>query len=155
MACHSCSATLGLLPRRAWAAPSPGLLDSVQLRALVRSPATGPNSAIFRRQSGRSALHTSAPRQKFSLKELIGRRIGRRIAQSLGAQRSSYYVYTATERLYKACAAQADYAIEPADRKAGTLRTTPDGEEIGVSKGGEWHGGASLFFYFPSRSWFL
>jgi cytochrome b pre-mRNA-processing protein 3 len=65
-----------------------------------------------------------------------------RVAQSLIPGKSSYYIYGATEQMYKACAAQADYAIEVADRKAGTLRTTADGEEIGTSKGGPWHSGA-------------
>ena len=43
--------------------------------------------------------------------------------------------------MYKACAAQADYTIEAADRKADRVKTTADGEEIGVSKGGVWHSG--------------
>ncbi|KAL2188860.1 thiolase-like protein [Thermothelomyces heterothallicus CBS 203.75] len=62
-----------------------------------------------------------------------------RVRQSLATGQSSYFIYKATETHYKACAAQADYAIEPADRKSGKLRTTADGEEIGVSKGGPWH----------------
>jgi cytochrome b pre-mRNA-processing protein 3 len=66
-----------------------------------------------------------------------------RVSQSLAAGKSSYYVYKSTERMYKACAAQADYTIDAADRKAGKLQTTADGEEIGVTKGGPWHAGMS------------
>ena len=64
-----------------------------------------------------------------------------RIAQSLAKGQSSYYVYGTTEQLYKFCAAQAEYTIDAADRKAGTLQTTADGEEIGTTKGGPWHDG--------------
>ncbi|KAJ4292308.1 Mitochondrial beta-keto-acyl synthase [Collariella sp. IMI 366227] len=35
--------------------------------------------------------------------------------------------------MYKACANQADYTIDPKDRKAGKLQTAEDGEEIGVT----------------------
>ncbi|KAK4238154.1 thiolase-like protein [Achaetomium macrosporum] len=73
--------------------------------------------------------------EKFSLREML---LGR-IAQSLATEKSSYYIYGAAERLYNACAAQADYTIDPKDRKAGKLQTTAEGEEIGVSKGGSWH----------------
>jgi len=64
-----------------------------------------------------------------------------RVAQSLATNKSSYYIYKSTETLYKHCAAQADYTIEAADRKAGKLQTTADGEEIGLSMGGSWHSG--------------
>jgi cytochrome b pre-mRNA-processing protein 3 len=72
-----------------------------------------------------------------------------RVAESLKTGRSSYYIYKATEKLYEACAAQADYAIDPADRKAGKLQTTADGEEIGSSKGGPWHEGTPLPLHSP------
>lgn len=66
-----------------------------------------------------------------------------RVRQTLATGHSSYFIYKGTETLYKACAAQADYAIERADRKSGKLQTAADGEEIGVSKGGPWHQGIS------------
>lgn len=69
-----------------------------------------------------------------------------RVSQSLAAGKSSYFIYKATETMYKACAAQADYTINAADRKSGKLQTTADGEEIGVSKGGPWHDGTSSLF---------
>ncbi|KAK4043230.1 thiolase-like protein [Parachaetomium inaequale] len=78
--------------------------------------------------------------EKFNLKGTLLGRVG----ESLATGKSSYYIYKATENMYKACAAQADYAIEAADRKAGKLQTTADGEEIGASKGGPWHDDLAL-----------
>ena len=58
--------------------------------------------------------------------------------------------------MYKACAAQSDYIIDPKDRKAGKLKTSEDGEEVGTSKGGPWHNGLSLHSHYiplsPSES---
>jgi cytochrome b pre-mRNA-processing protein 3 len=68
-----------------------------------------------------------------------------RIARSLAAGHSSYFIYGVTERVYKHCASQADYTIDVKDRKAGTLKATADGEEIGTSKGGPWHNGIFIF----------
>jgi cytochrome b pre-mRNA-processing protein 3 len=88
-------------------------------------------------------LHTTAPLQQTGWKQaLLGR-----VAQSLIPGKSTYYIYGVTERISKACAAQADYTIDAKDRKAGTLKTTADGEEIGVSKGGPWHSGMSCSLY--------
>ncbi|KAL2168171.1 hypothetical protein VTG60DRAFT_288 [Thermothelomyces hinnuleus] len=144
MACRSCSAGLGQLPKRITApirhhlpdnAPSaPSALSASG--CAITAPAT--LALPFARRSSRTArraLHTTLPREKFNLKEML---LGR-VRQSLATGQSSYFIYKATETHYKACAAQADYAIEPADRKSGKLRTTSDGEEIGVSKGGPWH----------------
>lgn len=68
-----------------------------------------------------------------------------RVRESMSTGNNTYYIYKATEVLYKACAAQADYTIDAAERKAGTLKTTEDGEEIGTSKAGTWHNGMPLF----------
>ncbi len=157
MACRSCSTGLGWLPRRLTAAaprrPNWNSLDS-NTHSIVPVPvpssilsarcdSSAPTSlspATHRTTPGRPprrALHTTAPRaENFLKKALVGR-----IAQSLAKGQSSYYVYGATEQLYKLCAAQADYTIDPAARKAGTLQTTADGEEIGASQGGPWHDG--------------
>ncbi|KXX76930.1 CBP3-like protein [Madurella mycetomatis] len=149
MACRSCSASLDLLPRRLGAPLRQNLLQNVQLLSSICAGVATPSTSLLSlattpsstpRRTARRALHTSSPRQKLDLRKFIVSRV----AQSLGAQKSNYYIYAATERLYKACAAQADYAIEAADRKAGTLKTTADGEEIGVSKGGDWHNALSL-----------
>ncbi|KAL2201397.1 ubiquinol-cytochrome C chaperone-domain-containing protein [Corynascus similis CBS 632.67] len=141
MACRSYSTGLGQLPKRIAAPLRQSLVDSIP------SPSPSPRCANTTAAAltlpfatrlewtTRRALHTSLPRQKFDLKEML---LGR-VRQSLASGRSSYFIYKATETQYKACAAQADYAIEAADRKAGKLRTTADGEEIGVTKGGPWH----------------
>ncbi|KAL1843810.1 hypothetical protein VTJ49DRAFT_7520 [Mycothermus thermophilus] len=62
-----------------------------------------------------------------------------RVSQSLRANQSSYYVYSATEHVYKYCASQADYAIDEKLRKDDTLQTTAEGEEIGTSMNSVWH----------------
>ena len=150
MACRSTG--LGQLPQRLAAPLRQSLLNSAQLpTSLACAGATGrsapalPTSNSTHRtysRTARRALHTSSPRQKFDWKKLL---VGR-VAQRLVKGKSTYYIYIASERLYKACAKQAEYAIEEADRKAGKLKTTADGEEIGASQGGPWHNG--VFFPF-------
>ncbi|KAK4106765.1 hypothetical protein N658DRAFT_555563 [Parathielavia hyrcaniae] len=157
MACRTCSAGLGRLPKRivvpfgqiypecrsiktpflCAAATTTTTTTTSSLPSALRYAAR-PNNTPSR--TSRRALHTTQSRQKTDLKQLL---IGR-VAQSLASGQSSYYIFNATEKLYKACAAQADYAIDPADRKAGKLQTTADGEEIGVSKGGRWHSDLDL-----------
>ncbi|KAK1781728.1 ubiquinol-cytochrome C chaperone-domain-containing protein [Copromyces sp. CBS 386.78] len=61
------------------------------------------------------------------------------LASVAGNQSSSYIAYGATQRIYKDCAKQADYTITPEDRKAGRVKETADGEEIGVGNGSIWH----------------
>ena len=63
------------------------------------------------------------------------------LASVAGNQSSSYIAYGATQRIYKDCAKQADYTITPEDRKAGKVKETEDGEEIGVGNGSIWHEG--------------
>lgn len=139
MVCRSCSAGLGQLPKRFTAPLQHGFLDITPLRASARfavgSPFATPQSTPAR--SVRRALHTTPPRQKFNFKD----KVLDRVAQTLATGKSSYYIYGATERVYKIFAAQADYTIDVEDRKAGTLKATADGEEIGTSKGGPWHEG--------------
>ncbi|KAL2256646.1 hypothetical protein VTK26DRAFT_1359 [Humicola hyalothermophila] len=142
MACRNCGAAAQLAPRLARPLQQ-SFLDNAHLPlSLRRAGATAPSAARStttvkspRAPPSRRAFHTSPPRNKLELKKLL---MGR-IAETLAQGQSQYYVYGATERMYKACAAQADYMIEAADRKAGTLKTSPDGEEIGSSKGGPWH----------------
>ncbi|KAK4173941.1 ubiquinol-cytochrome C chaperone-domain-containing protein [Triangularia setosa] len=111
--------------------PTARILSSQCARARVASPAS-PCS------SNKRPLHTTPPSQ-ISLGEIL-KKTG--IASTTGR---SYFIYQATEQLHKACGAQADYTIDPADRKASKLKHTADGEEIGTS-GGEgskapsvWH----------------
>ncbi|EAQ89149.1 hypothetical protein CHGG_05768 [Chaetomium globosum CBS 148.51] len=80
----------------------------------------------------------------FSILAITDEMLFNRVRESLSAGKSNYFIYGATEALYKACAAQADYTIEAADRKAGTLKTTEEGEEIGTSKAGTWHNDLDL-----------
>ncbi|KAK4202722.1 ubiquinol-cytochrome C chaperone-domain-containing protein [Triangularia verruculosa] len=102
------------------------------------SRATAPPCNSSSSVKGRRALHTT-PHPQISLKEIL-KKTG--IANTTGR---SYFIYQATEQLRKACGAQADYTIDPADRKASKLKKASDGEEIGRS-GGEgskapsvWH----------------
>ncbi|KAK4123939.1 hypothetical protein N657DRAFT_656252 [Parathielavia appendiculata] len=157
MACRSCSAGLGRLPKRI-AVPfrqnypnsnslaSPLLCAATTTTTIIMTSSFpsalryGARSSNIPSRASRRALHTTPPRQKVDLKQML---MGR-VAQSLATGKSSYYIFNATEKLYKACAAQADYAIDPAARKAGKLQTTADGEEIGVSKGGRWHDDLAL-----------
>ncbi|SPQ22324.1 2e124491-5df7-4d5b-a235-31ad9d5ec7b2 [Thermothielavioides terrestris] len=146
MACRRCSAGFGQLPQRL-AAPlrhsiildtSRSSASSICAGATTTTAAAAANNPLPSsplRLNPRRALHTTAPRQQTGWKQaLLGR-----VAQTLIPGKSTYYIYGVTERISKACAAQADYTIDAKDRKAGTLKTTADGEEIGVSKGGPWH----------------
>lgn len=148
MACRNCS-TAGQLPRRLAGPLQQSFLDSAQVPlSLIRAGATAPSVSRLKTtptQSTRRALHISAPRQKLELKKLF---LGR-VAERLASGKSTYYVYSATERMYKACASPSDYIIDPKDRKAGKLKTSGDGEEIGTSKGGPWHNGLSLPASYP------
>ncbi|KAK4186535.1 CBP3-like protein [Podospora australis] len=125
MACPSCRATLRLLPRRPAASPTLRQSSAIIISQII------PQSARSQQQSKRT-LHTTPPLSAF--RDLVRKYLG-----SLAKDQSPYHIYQATERLYKACSAQADYTIDPKSRKAGTLKTTDEGEEIGVSTGGPWH----------------
>ena len=57
----------------------------------------------------------------------------------LSRTKQTYQVLGLAQKLYKTCARHADYSIPEAERKADTVRTTDDGEELGVSLGGQWH----------------
>ncbi|KAK3902355.1 mitochondrial putative 3-oxoacyl-synthase [Staphylotrichum tortipilum] len=87
----------------------------------------------------RRALHTTPALHKLELRKTLLSRI----AESL-PNLNTYQVYGTTESMYKTLAARADYVIDPAARKAGTLRMAEDGEEIGDSKGGRWHSELAL-----------
>lgn len=54
-----------------------------------------------------------------------------------------YRVIAATERLYKVCAAPANYHITPEERKGDMVRRLEDGEEVGSAefKRNPWHFG--------------
>ncbi|KAL2129729.1 hypothetical protein VTI74DRAFT_7392 [Chaetomium olivicolor] len=146
MACRSCSAGL---PRRLTAPLRQSLSENAQFqRSILCGSATSPSPSLppfltapnTSHGNARRAFHATSPRHKLDLKKLLFHRV----AQSLVKGKSSYFIYKATETMYKACAAQADYTIEAADRKSGKLQTAEDGEEIGASNGGPWHAELTL-----------
>lgn len=59
----------------------------------------------------------------------------------VGGTNNTYAIYGVTQNWAKLCASQADYSISKEDRKADRVKTTEEGEEVGVSKGGVWHDG--------------
>ncbi|KAK3990569.1 CBP3-like protein [Cladorrhinum sp. PSN332] len=138
MVCPSCRATLNLLPKgrptgALAIAPSSRFLSSQCASRPTSSPAASSRLTPPRQQVQRS-LHTT-PSPLISFREIIGKRIA-----GIAGDQSPYFIYTATERLYKACAAQADYEISKEARKKGELKLTEEGEEIGVSKiKNPWH----------------
>ncbi|KAL2271773.1 hypothetical protein VTJ83DRAFT_1144 [Remersonia thermophila] len=103
---------------------------------LSSSPAhRGPTSPL-------SYLNAAAPERTFSTSSSrlgLKDKLFGHVSKSLRANQSSYYVYSATERVYKHCASQADYTIDEKRRKDDTLEMTAEGEEIGTSAGSVWH----------------
>lgn len=95
-------------------------------------------------------LHATPPRnaagESFMLKvkKWMVQPVADRLKNTAKKTTHSYMVYGATEDMYKTCAAQADYKITQADRKAGKIRQLPDGEEVGFG-GGMWHDGRDAF----------
>ncbi|KAK0738517.1 ubiquinol-cytochrome C chaperone-domain-containing protein [Schizothecium vesticola] len=63
------------------------------------------------------------------------------VVRQRGNLAKTYVIYGSTERLCELLTAQADYRIDAAQRAAGEVRETADGEEIGepAVKGGVWH----------------
>ncbi|EAA26564.1 hypothetical protein GE21DRAFT_4331 [Neurospora crassa] len=152
MACPSCRSSLGLLLPRGPAATS-------TLRQGLFAESTTARAALSFSQSSNTTAASSTRRSK-SLLSQQSRRIHttrqcraeggegsgglaggfrKLLASVAGNQSSSYIAYGATQRIYKDCAKQADYTITPEDRKAGRVKETADGEEIGVGNGSIWH----------------
>ncbi|KAJ4416792.1 hypothetical protein N0V85_002129 [Neurospora sp. IMI 360204] len=151
MACPSCRSGLGLLLPRGPAASSTlrqGLFAEsttpLALRAALSSQSS--NTTASRRRSTNlpqqsRRIHTTRQCRAEGGGESGGLAGGFRklLASVAGNQSSSYIAYGATQRIYKDCAKQADYTITPEDRKAGRVKETADGEEIGVGNGSIWH----------------
>ena len=55
----------------------------------------------------------------------------------------TYIAYGATEKLYRQCAAQADYSVPQAKERDTEIPKTPDGFEMGVGRGW-WYQSVSL-----------
>ncbi|KAK0630613.1 ubiquinol-cytochrome C chaperone-domain-containing protein [Bombardia bombarda] len=147
MACRtSCKSGLGLLPR---AASSSSLSSGTRVASpssLLRSRriavATTPQQQI------RGIHATLQCRQQQQTDKSSGGEssssggglswLTQRFKEAAGSTAQPYLVYRTTERLVKACASKADYKISSEERKAGTVKQTADGEEIGTG-GGMWH----------------
>lgn len=150
MACPSCRSGLGLLR-------GPAASSTLRQGLFAESTTTAARAALSFSQSSRNA--TSSSRRSTNLTQQQSRRIHttrschegesgglaggfrKLLASVAGNQSSSYIAYGATQRIYKDCAKQADYTITPEDRKAGRVKETADGEEIGTGNGSIWHQG--------------
>jgi len=127
MACRNCNSTLGVLLRR----PAPSLGPTYAAPATQFTATTAfPSQRIHLRLQ--SSASNPEPPGRERVQDL------RRQAASAASRRSpvagvgaAYTVYGNTERLTRLVAAQADYTIDAADRKAGKVILTPDGEEVG------------------------
>ncbi|KAI1772389.1 ubiquinol-cytochrome C chaperone-domain-containing protein [Hypoxylon cercidicola] len=122
MACRSCRRQLVLLTRRANA------IAEIQNAAALRHPSLQITDPRCLRTDQRRSF-ASTPRQS-GVRDYMSR-LFQRTAEP-------YRVVQATEEIYKACAREALYAIPDKDRRAGTIRKTAEGEDIGEGKT-MWH----------------
>ncbi len=143
MACRSCRCSLDLIPRhaksigrtgvrRAWLVSSSPYRPSRHLSGSSRRPAD-PKPATPPPESG-GVLVGAATK--------VGRAIAPGLAGVAPRLANAYQVFDAAGKIYKACSSHAAYAIPEESRRDGTMKTTEDGEEIGVG-GGVWHDGTS------------
>ena len=130
-----------------------------QLRLLrdLNRPSVGRRAAVaeIARTSARQ-FHQTAPsrsqnppqpeKQPGIAQTLLG--IASKILPSKAVQ--PYQIYGATESIYKACSAPANYKISPELRKKEEVPMTEDGEEIGIG-GGVWHDGMLSSFTLGRR----
>ncbi|RYP32046.1 hypothetical protein DL767_005400 [Monosporascus sp. MG133] len=114
---------LGLLGRQATIAAE------VQHAAAVSSATQHKLRQLGPQASRRRSYHNTARRSG---------RVAEAIGKVFAKQAEPYRVVHATEAIYKACAKEALYKINPADIKAGTIPKTPEGEDIGEGAG-MWH----------------
>jgi hypothetical protein len=181
MACRSCSSSRGLLPQRpALALPRSLFLDTRsstrRSMSLPSSPAPScsPSSSLIPKSTTtpflipRTATRrvSTAPSSPAKPKESAVSSMPEAAATIGGSggllqqtrerlfrsnNYSSYATYRCMERIAKACASQANYTIDDADRKNGTVAMTAEGEEIGrsiaISEG--WHTSKGLVLFFP------
>ncbi|KAK4146943.1 thiolase-like protein [Dichotomopilus funicola] len=127
-------------PRRAFSTTIPTTPSTTPRPTTI--PNTPPSPTIPRNTR---PLHTTPPLNA-SLGSLLQDRLRSALGGISSSNTNSYLVYGRTETLYKICAAPADYTIDEGARKAGTLQTTEEGEEIGtgVVPGGVWHDDLAL-----------
>ncbi|KAI5855578.1 ubiquinol-cytochrome C chaperone-domain-containing protein [Durotheca rogersii] len=136
MACSNCRRQLALLVRETSA-----LLEFRNTVATAQSQFTRPLVAIDHSRSS----HDQQLRQRRGFASTPGRpalNLSQSIREGVGSvfrkTAEPYRVVQATETIYKACSREALYTISIADRKAGTIPKTTEGEDIGEGKT-MWH----------------
>ncbi|RYP04722.1 hypothetical protein DL764_004272 [Monosporascus ibericus] len=72
----------------------------------------------------------ASPRRSYHNTARRSGKVAEAIGKVFAKQAEPYRVVHATEAIYKACAKEALYKINPADIKAGTIPKTPEGEDI-------------------------
>lgn len=129
MACRSCCRRqLSLFGRQA------NILAEAQIGAApaITTPPT--------QQTARQLRSRSVPKRSFHNTPRHAGKLTEAAYNLFAKQAEPYKVVHATEAIYKACAREALYKIDPAHMRAGTIPKTPEGEDIGVSAG-PWHNG--------------
>lgn len=109
---------------------------SVGQRAAVAEIARSSTRQFHQTAPSRSQGSPQPEKQAGVAQTLLG--IASKILPSKAVQ--PYQIFGATESIYKACAAPANYKISPELRKKEEVPLTEDGEELGVG-GGVWHDG--------------
>lgn len=141
MACRSCRRDLlrqlSSAPQRLSAAAP----TEAEFAAIARHSSRA--AVPIRQQQQRRGLQTTArvqsspaPEKKSLIPESI-KTLGGLLVKSTS---QPYVVHRATETMYKACAAQANYTISEKDKRDGTVKTAEDGEQIGTGDS-TWHNG--------------
>jgi cytochrome b pre-mRNA-processing protein 3 len=138
MACHSCRRDL---LRQLSSAPQ-RLSTPIEAEYAAIARHTSRTAAPRRQQrqpmqQRRSFQTTAAPQALIpeSVKKLGG--------LVLKSTSEPYQVHRATQAIYKACAAQANYTISETDKRNGTVLMTEEGEQIGTGNT-TWHTGTDL-----------
>jgi len=148
MACRACQKSLDLAPRlvslRRGAHELQDYRNVFSAISLTprRSNRTAPSTPA------RRSLHTSLVSRQKEMKSQAKSALGK-LQGVLAGTTTTYLIYGASDKIYKACSAQAAYSISEQDRKDGKVTLGPDGEDVGVSGGGMWHKGTSPFPQFP------
>ncbi|KAM7189255.1 ubiquinol cytochrome-c reductase [Rhypophila sp. PSN 637] len=151
MACRGCSKS-GLVLFARGATPTSSrasFLETNTNLARIVSSSTRPDFSQKQQRDPRyRSLHTSAKRpspaeNKISedAKQPAPKPVGglAKLLKSAVGTSNTYVLYGMMEGWAKLCAKQAEYTITKEDRKADKIKTTEEGEEVGISSGGIWH----------------
>ncbi|KAK1831777.1 ubiquinol-cytochrome C chaperone-domain-containing protein [Podospora conica] len=146
MACRSCNSALHALSRRPAVLLRPSTISPFLPTAAPTTPARRHLHATSRLQAAAPTTTTPAPPPKPQPSSVRERMHALRLraadtVRKRGNLAQTYVIYGCTERLCELLTAQADYRIDPAQRAAGEVRESADGEEIGepLIAGGVWH----------------